>query len=107
MKPYAAICRVYLFFLPLEGEDQGGGQQFFMLPPPLTPPTRGGEFKGCHPVRAKPLAKTDQVRAKPLTKTHHPLGWPRGILACFDNKRMKQHNKETGGNGNKIDTKPG
>jgi hypothetical protein len=45
-----------LVFLPLvedppqawTGEDQGGGEQLAMLPPALTPPTEGGEFKGCH-----------------------------------------------------------
>jgi hypothetical protein len=58
------------FSSPLMGEDQGGGKDMAMLPPPLTPPTRGGEFKGCHHVVSKPLAKTD-----------HPLGKPRGILA--------------------------
>jgi len=31
-------------------------------------PTRGGEFKECHHV---------------VTKPDHPLGKPRGILACF------------------------
>jgi len=44
---------------------------------PVYTPTKGGEFKGCHHVGAKPLAKTD-----------HPLGKPRGILAFFG-KNMK------------------
>ncbi|MEJ2729305.1 MAG: penicillin-binding transpeptidase domain-containing protein, partial [Deltaproteobacteria bacterium] len=61
----------------------GGGEDMVMLPPPLTPPTKGGEFKGCHHVGTKPQAKTD-----------HPLGKPRGILACFG-KMLKRLIKYT------------
>ena len=74
MKRPAASRWASLSFLPLVedppqawmGEDRGGGEQIVMLPPPLTPHTKGGEFKECHPVGAKPLAKTDRVRAKLL-----------------------------------------
>jgi hypothetical protein len=52
-----------LVFLPLvedppqawTGEDRGGGEDMVMLPPPLTPPAKGGEFKGCRHVGSKLL----------------------------------------------------
>jgi hypothetical protein len=51
------------------GEDKGGGENPYPFspflthfPPPLTPPTEGGELKGCH--------------SSPCTA--------RGILACFN-----------------------